>query len=1015
MIGTISSLRGPSYPIPYSLRFRSSASAYLSRTPSAAGNRKTWTWSGWVKIGRIGVAYSALFQGYAGVNDRTNLVFENDVLYFADVKTSSTAVGTSAVFRDTSAWYHIVCSVDTTQTTPSNRCRIYVNGVQQTLTGTQVNKDTLTYVNSNIQHNIGNDAAASGRSFDGYMAEVHFVDGQALTPAAFGDISSATGVWAPKKYTGTYGDNGFYLKFADNSAASATAIGKDSSGNAVPNNWTPTNISMVAGATFDSMTDTPTPYGDAKYYSGWNPSYGLQFRSSASTYLSRTPSVVGDTTTFTWSGWVKRRALGVGLVLFGCTITEGTAYSILNFNAADTLQFTHVFGGVVQWSLGTSQVFRDLSDWYHIVAVADTNNPTAADRLRLYINGVRITSFSSNTTPSPGASSYINSLNLHTIGRYGSSQYFDGVLADINFIDGQALTPAAFAETVDGRWVPKTYTGVYGNNGFYLNFADDSAIGKDSSGKAVPSNWTPNSMAITDAIDYGVKSVRGNYAVWNAVEFNAPNSNNTSVILSNGNLDTTASLGTDGSAANVRYATIGVSSGKWYWEMTCNTVMPVGVTYPQYYVGTQADLEAVQIRAVTNFTTNDIVGFALDADSGKFWWSKNGVWQNGGNPLAGTTPFVTLTDPPYRPGISEFYANGGFNPASKSTTNFGQRLFAYTPPAGFKALCTHNLPAPTIKKAAAYMAATTYTGTGVGRTITNTVNNTSFQPDLVWIKGRSGTTDHALYDSVRGASTELMSNSATAETTQTTGLTAFGANGFDIGALAKLNTNAATYVAWQWKKDAAAGFDIVSYTGTGASRTVAHNLGVEPAMIIVKRSQTGGTGNWQVRHKSIPVANSIQLNVPNQAAAASTVWNNTAPTSSVFSIGTHTDVNASGVDYVAYCFAEIAGYSKFGSYTGNNSNEGPFVFCGFRPKFVMVKRTDVADDWELRDVSRETYNRNTLRLRANLPAAEISTAGLIDFLSNGFKLQNNNTAYNVSGTYIFAAFAEVPSKYALAR
>jgi len=199
----------------------------------------------------------------------------------------------------------------------------------------------------------------------------------------------------------------------------------------------------------------------------------LRFRSSASAYLSRTPSVVGNTTTFTWSGWVKRGTLGVGQILFGCTITEGTAYSVLNFNAADTLQFTHVFGGVVQWSLGTSQVFRDPSAWYHIVAVADTNNPTVADRLRLYINGVRITSFSSSTLPFTGASSYINSLNLHAIGRYGSTQYFDGYLTEINFIDGQALTPASFGaiNSSTGVWAPSRYTGTYGTNGFYLKFA----------------------------------------------------------------------------------------------------------------------------------------------------------------------------------------------------------------------------------------------------------------------------------------------------------------------------------------------------------------------------------------------------------------------------------------------------------------------------------------------------------------------------------------------------------------
>jgi hypothetical protein len=187
-------------------------------------------------------------------------------------------------------------------------------------------------------------------------------------------------------------------------------------------------------------------------------------------------------------------------------------------------------------------------------------------------------------------------------------------------------------------------------------------------------------------------------------------------------------------------------------------------------------------------------------------------------------------------------------------------------------------------------------------------------------------------------------------------------------------------------------------------------------MVIVKRYDAPNTGNWQVRHTSIAAANSIQLNATSNAAAAATVWNSTAPTSSVFSVGTSTDVNATGGTYVAYCFAETAGFSKFGSYTGNGSNDGPFVFCGFRPRFIMIKVTNGSNDWRMFDTSRSGLNAAKNSLLANLADTEDTVFNATDILSNGFKLRTGDNSTNISGgTFIFMAFAEVPSKYALAR
>lgn len=330
------------------------------------------------------------------------------------------------------------------------------------------------------------------------------------------------------------------------------------------------------------------------------------------------------------------------------------------------------------------------------------------------------------------------------------------------------------------------------------------------------------------------------------------------------------------------------------------------------------------------------------------------------------------------------------------------------------------------------MAATLYTGTGATQTINNSANGVSFQPDLVWVKGRSGATDHAWYDAVRGVQKQLESNTTTAETTETTGLTAFGTTGFTIGALAQMNTNAATYVAWQWnaggttvtntsgsisaqvRANATAGFSVVGYTGTGANATVGHGLGVAPSMIITKVRSTSGA-DWSVYHASVGNTKSLFLNTTAAPSTSVNFWNNTSPTSTVFSVGISGGTNNSGNTMIAYCFAAVAGYSAFGSYTGNGSADGPFVYLGFRPRFVMWKRTDAVANWFLMDSSRTPANPVNLELYADQTNAEVTFTDC-DFLSNGFKLRTSDSSRNASGgTYIYAAFGENPFKFSNAR
>jgi len=337
------------------------------------------------------------------------------------------------------------------------------------------------------------------------------------------------------------------------------------------------------------------------------------------------------------------------------------------------------------------------------------------------------------------------------------------------------------------------------------------------------------------------------------------------------------------------------------------------------------------------------------------------------------------------------------------------------------------------------MAATLYTGTGATQSISNAVNGVSMQPDFLWVKYRNGTQNHYLQNSVAGVTNYLSSNSSDAENQYSyvgvSAVTAFTSSGFTLGAdaIGMANTSSLAYVAWQWKAggtavsntagtitsqvsaNTTAGFSVVTYTGTGVAATIGHGLGVAPSLIFVKR-RTGGTGNWIVYSSAAGgSAYYLLLNTTDARQTAGGLFNSTDATSTVFSVGTPTDLNASASTYVAYCFAAVAGYSAFGSYTGNGSADGPFVYTGFRPRWILIKRTDTTSNWRILDTSRNTSNVENLELYPSLSNAE-GTFSALDGLSNGFKTITNDSNYNASGgTYIYACFAETAFKFANAR
>jgi len=412
------------------------------------------------------------------------------------------------------------------------------------------------------------------------------------------------------------------------------------------------------------------------------------------------------------------------------------------------------------------------------------------------------------------------------------------------------------------------------------------------------------------------------------------------------------------------------------------------------------------------------------------WIGRSNVWYNStggttGNPSTGANPTFTAA-------FVDYFIYSGFDTTSavSANFNFGQRPFTYTPPTGFKALNTLNLPAPTILKGEQYMNATLWNGNSTNATVITTTLGTV---DFAWVKRRNGIDDHRLANTVTGGNRHLKSNSTDAESTATTIIQAFSGGTFTLGTDGSVNATGGTYVGWTWQAGGTAvtntagsissqvsaggtqGCSVVTYTGNGTGgATVGHGLGVAPSMMVIKDRTT--VGNWPVYHASIGATNAVFLNLTNASAATSTAWNNTAPTSSVFSLGTSTLVNGSGNNYVAYLFSEVAGYSKFGSYTGNGSADGTFVFLGFRPRFLLVKRTDTTANWFIADASRSTYNVVMDELKPNLADAEVSTSTDFDFLSNGFKLRLTAPSLNGNGgTFIYAAFAENPFKNALAR
>ena len=759
---------------------------------------------------------------------------------------------------------------------------------------------------------------------------------------------------------------------------------------------------------------------------------------------------------FTLSFWLKltknnnNPADGNGSMIFGTPADSGGgaiqlqwAWNSTQGPAFNWTDWSAVSGGGSNWLrrvLGNAtttagpqggRLMLDYSQWHHYVIAADwTSGGGLAGTdacAKIYIDGQLQTLFlydgSELVKTNPAVTNFsgmMSDITDQNIGWYPTgTRYGCFYIAEVVGVDGQQLAPSVFGETdtSTNRWIPKDPTSTlssasdFGNNGFYLNMASANDLGNDVSGNG--NDWTMNNMDTSGGTNQIDDTPTENFSVL------SPSLTNGNGVVSAGNLHFTVTSTSNAAVGS----TIGVSSGKFYGEAKYTSGSAYGFGFglansdstviqsgSGTYLGEVANSWGINASNgnLTNGGSVVVTSYAggalsngttymwcLDMDNGK-WWAGNAdtnTWfTNGsvGNPATGANPgIVGLT------GTIHICASS-YN-SDAITMNFGQTTFvnAANIPTGFKSLNQDNLAA-------------------------NTAGITGFS----WIKNRDATDDHILQDRVRGIYKYLVSNDTDLEVVNVNSIKRFLQQGVQIGDMDAVNTAAESYVLWQWAANGAgtlnevgsidstvsantdAGFSVVKYTGTGSAATVGHGLSTAPSVVINKPLGSGSTDpNWQVYHIGVGPTKAIFLNLDIAPATGSGYWNNTAPTSTVFSIGTDRD---SATDYINYCFAEVEGYSKFGTYTGNNSSDGPVIHLGFKPAWVMCKRTDTSGNWPINDAIRSPYNPTNLPLFADQTAAAGSGINM-DFIANGFKIRDTSVTFNASGgTYIYLAFAEHP-------
>ena len=790
---------------------------------------------------------------------------------------------------------------------------------------------------------------------------------------------------------GVAGTNSFYLKF------NGTDLGEDSSGN--DNDWTATNL--------ETRTGNPL-YGYVPPGSGTEP-YWIDIKPASTDLSYGTETLQGVLNGSESSGYIYN----TGLLATG---SGGTCFESILFDLRDE---------------GTITSLR--THYYCYGTSYDPMHQVLLDADKQEISGSE--DDLTGTAPSGGSEWFdFNGYNFSTgtQPRYIKIYYKDG-----NY-------------TASGR----QQLNIIEVNGTKLNNTKYANTDQNSTPNAEGDESTDTP---TDFDDGG--NGTGNYCTL------SPFSSNGTLVQ--GNLQTH-----NGAGNFTGVSSWGFDSGKWYGEFTLgssHSYPGIGFTYeggipsvgwmatqaPYFFVndggsslssypgGAMTWNSGVAIPSTT--FSPGVFQLALDCENGKGWIGYQDTWYNdewnvtgsAGNPATGANPTFTLsTDKTW---YFFLHAND-----TLWTANFGQRPFSYTKPSGFLSPNTYSIPDPTIKDPSKHFNPVAYSGNGTSGGGEENEITVGFNPDLVWIKQRNNQNSHSLYDSIRGASEVLTPNDVAEEETLTD-LDSFDTDGFTVkGDSNRVNNTGSTYASWSWDAGSAnvtndasatgigtidstyranpsAGFSIVSYTGTGSAGTLAHGLNATPEMILVKR--LSNTQNWVLGHPALAAAEGLYLNTYATPTSATDFFDSHSnDSSSVFSIGNNVRTGQSGDTYIAYAWAPVAGYSKFGSYTGNGSADGPMVLCGFKPALLIIKKTNSVGHWLLLDNERDPYNVADNKLAADLIDEENgssvggATLNAVDFLSNGFKLRSTTGSSNSSNdTFIFAAFADAPFKYANAR
>jgi hypothetical protein len=764
-------------------------------------------------------------------------------------------------------------------------------------------------------------------------------------------------------------------------------------------------------------------------------------------HLERTPSSTGNQKVWTFSAWIKRTEIGSKDYIYSASDSNYFALYFKNDNLYSYFDPGNNYGVV------SDREFRDVGAWFHIVHQVDALNTTQ----RIWING---TEMSLNSSRNPSNSNFpMNKSGVAlTIGKASwKSEYNNMYLAEVHYSDGYKYAPSDFAETnvITGQWVPKSPSISYGTNGFYLNFSDNSGttattLGKDSSGNG--NNFTPNNFSVAANLtnDSMPDTPTNNFCTLNPL--NATSSFN----FGEGNL-----VFDQSSNDQAITGTFFITSGKWYWEIYKNASQnpEIGICGQETLSNQSTGTVNSRLAFITNdgnlrtgaSSTQSITGsssgqtgagyirIAVDMDNKKIWFSDtSGNYFNSGNPATGANAAYDFSSHPVKDGWTP-YVFMGTGSGHNCYMNFGQfdlNSFSSNIPAGFSTLTSANLPDPTILLPNKHFDTKLWSG----NSSTQAITGLNFSPDLVWSKRRSASSSHYLSDTVRGVHKILFSELTGAEydgTSNNDGVDSFDSNGFTFNNgtyVADYNASGSTYVGWSWnaggstvtnndgsissqvRANTTSGFSIVSFTPTAATTavTIGHGLGVAPNVVIVK--SRGSTANWDVLHMSLGSSYKLYLNGTN-AQISSAAWGSTDPTSSVF---TFNPGNQNNNAHIAYCFSEVAGYSKFGSYTGNGNTNGPYVFTGFRPALIISKTTNHSDGWQIWDNKRDPHNLMHHRLHPEASQVEStsvnSASSQLDFYSNGFKWRGSSNDTNGSGdTYIYLAFAESPFKYSRAR